>query len=96
MVRGHDSVNCFFSVIDSNLFICEQIDMGNDFIFLSEIYVRTGKFQVFRTVGVKNAALWDVTPCGSSTKRHFGEMYRFHYKGEKISEVGTNLAATGN
>jgi hypothetical protein len=51
------------------------------------------------TKGLMNstiAAFWDVTPCGSCKIRRFGEMYRFHHKGEKKRELATTLAVTNN
>jgi hypothetical protein len=32
---------------------------------------------------LKNAVLWDVTPCGSFKKRRFEETYRLHHEGGK-------------
>jgi hypothetical protein len=43
-----------------------------------EIYVdiqtklRYVRFEVFTAVTMKNGVFWDVTPCGSCKKRHFG------------------------
>jgi hypothetical protein len=31
------------------------------------------RFEVLTAVTVKNAVLWDVTPCGSGKNRRFGE-----------------------
>jgi hypothetical protein len=30
---------------------------------------------------MKNAVLWDVTPCGSGKNRRFGGTYRLHHQG---------------
>jgi hypothetical protein len=32
---------------------------------------------------MKNAVFWDVIPCGSCKKRHFGGKYRFHHQDDK-------------
>jgi hypothetical protein len=40
-------------------------------------------FEVFTTVTMKNAVLWDVKPCGSCKNRRFRESYRLHHQGEK-------------
>jgi hypothetical protein len=31
---------------------------------------------------MKNAVVWDVTPCGSCKNRRFGRTYRLHHEGE--------------
>jgi hypothetical protein len=41
-------------------------------------------FEVFTAVTMKNAVIWDVTPCGSCKNRHFGGKYRLHH-GDKNS-----------
>jgi hypothetical protein len=32
---------------------------------------------------LKNAAFWDVTPCGSCMNQHFRGTYHLHYQGDK-------------
>jgi hypothetical protein len=43
---------------------------------------------------MKNAVLWNVTPCGSCKNRHFGRTYRLIIRGTRIGELGTTLAVT--
>jgi hypothetical protein len=52
------------------------------------------RFEVFTAVTMKYAVFWDVTPCGSSENRCFGETYRLHHQGEDIRELGRTLAVT--
>jgi hypothetical protein len=42
---------------------------------------------------MKNAVIWDVTPCGSNN-RHFGGTCRLYHYCERIVELGTMLAVT--
>jgi hypothetical protein len=37
---------------------------------------------------IKNAVLWDVTPCGSCKNRRFGGTCRFHYQGDENWRAG--------
>jgi hypothetical protein len=41
---------------------------------------------------MKNAAFWDVTPCGSYKSQRFERKYRLHHKVKRISKLGTTLA----
>jgi hypothetical protein len=41
---------------------------------------------------MKNAVLWDVTPCRSYVNRRFGGMYRLHLQGIKIRVRGTSVS----
>jgi hypothetical protein len=43
---------------------------------------------------MKNAVIWDMTPCGSRKNHRFGRTYRFHQQRERIGELGTTLAVT--
>jgi hypothetical protein len=36
------------------------------------------RFEVFTAVTMKNGVFWEVTPCGSCKKRHFGGTKRLH------------------
>jgi hypothetical protein len=38
------------------------------------------RFEVFTAMTMKNAVVWDVTPCRSSKKRHFG--------GTRVARIG--------
>jgi hypothetical protein len=41
-------------------------------------------------VTMKNAILWDVTPCGSCKNGDFGGTYHFHHQSDKrMSRLGT-------
>jgi hypothetical protein len=53
------------------------------------------RFEVIRTVTMKNAVFGDVTPCGSCQNWRFGGTYRLHHQSDKIRELGT-LAVTSN
>jgi hypothetical protein len=60
----------------------------------STFYVR---FEVFTAVTMKNAALWDVTPCGSCKNRRFGEKRSASIiRVTKIAELGTTLTVTSD
>jgi hypothetical protein len=53
---------------------------GQEVILLvAVIHVR---FEVFTVVTMKNVVVWDVSPCGSCMKQHFGGLYRIHLQGE--------------
>jgi hypothetical protein len=41
------------------------------------------KFWSFRSVAIKNAVFWDVSPCDSSNNRHFGVTYGLHHQCDK-------------
>jgi hypothetical protein len=43
---------------------------------------------------VKNAVLWDVTPCGSRKNRGFGGTYRLHHKGGKDQRSRNNVSSS--
>jgi hypothetical protein len=43
---------------------------------------------------MKNAAFWDLTPCGSCKNRRFGGTYCLHHQGNKIGEIRTTLVLT--
>jgi hypothetical protein len=49
------------------------------------------RFEVFTAVTMKNGVFWDVTPCGSCTKRCFGGTQRLLYQGdaEFLRNVGS-------
>jgi hypothetical protein len=40
---------------------------------------------------IKHTASWDVTQCGSCKNRRFGEIYRLHHQGKRISELYTTF-----
>jgi hypothetical protein len=42
--------------------------------------------------GLEECSLLECVADGSCNNRRFGESYRFHYQGEKISELRTMLA----
>jgi hypothetical protein len=44
---------------------------------------------------MNNAALWDVTPCGSCKGRRFEGTYSLHHRVTRMSEL-RNLAVTSN
>jgi hypothetical protein len=43
-------------------------------------------------VCMKNAVFWDVMPCRSCVKQHFGGTYRLHLQGRKICEWRTSVS----
>jgi hypothetical protein len=53
------------------------------------------KFEVFSAVTTKNAAFWDVTPCGSCKNRRFEKRIASIIKVTRIGELST-LAVTRN
>jgi hypothetical protein len=45
-------------------------------------------FEVPTAVVMKSTIFWDITPCSPlSFNRHFGEIYRLHLQGQKISRA---------
>jgi hypothetical protein len=59
----------------------------------SSCYVR---FEVFMAVPIKNAAFWDVTPCGSCESRCFRGTSAHITRVKRIGELGTTLIVTAN
>jgi hypothetical protein len=51
------------------------------------------RFEVFTSVTMKSAILWDVTPCGSCKNRSFAGTYRLHRQGEKNQRAGNCLSS---
>jgi hypothetical protein len=47
------------------------------------------RFEIFTAVTTKNVVFWDVTPCGSCTKRRFGGTYSLHYQGNGVTSQKT-------
>jgi hypothetical protein len=41
------------------------------------------RFEVFTAMTMKNAVLWDVTPCGSCKNRRFRESWCLHHQCDK-------------
>jgi hypothetical protein len=52
------------------------------------------RFEVFTKVTMKNSVFWDVTPCCSCKKRHFGGMYRLHLQEEKHQRARNNVSSS--
>jgi transcription elongation factor Elf1 len=42
-------------------------------------------------VTIKNAAIWDVMPCGSCKNRHFREKYRLQHLSETVNVFSSSL-----
>jgi hypothetical protein len=42
---------------------------------------------------MKNAAFWDVMPCGTCGNRHFGGTYRLHHQGDKHRRSKSNVTS---
>jgi hypothetical protein len=54
------------------------------------------RFEVLTTMVMKNTIFWDITPCSPlEVNRRFGETYRLHLQGRKISQRETSLKAGG-
>jgi hypothetical protein len=47
-------------------------------------------FEVLTAVVMKSSIFWDITPCSTlNVNRRFGETYRLHFQGRKISRAST-------
>jgi hypothetical protein len=54
------------------------------------------RFEVFTAVTMKNAAFWDVTPCGFCKKQRFGGTYHHHHHHHLHHQGGKNQRARNN
>jgi hypothetical protein len=84
------------SVLELRSFICKWASPHCSLVSSTEcsrlIQIEQWRQQPY----IKNAVLWDMMPCGSCKNRCFGQTYRLHHQGEKISGLGTTLAVTRN